>query len=62
MSNKLSMEDGQKMLQPLLTLTTQLGGISNITEFPNYLEWFNAYVNGQSGSQDVCLDCHKKGT
>ncbi|PPQ89436.1 hypothetical protein CVT25_012815, partial [Psilocybe cyanescens] len=52
MSNKLSMEDAQKMMQPLITLTTELGGVSNVTEFPNYLEWFNAYTNGISGSQD----------
>ncbi|KAH9484487.1 FAD-linked oxidoreductase [Psilocybe cubensis] len=52
MSNKFSSSDAEKMFQPLISLTTQMGGVSNVTEFPNYLEWFNAYSNGQSGSQD----------
>ncbi|KDR73790.1 hypothetical protein GALMADRAFT_632193 [Galerina marginata CBS 339.88] len=49
---KLNMAQAKKVMQPLIDLSTSLGGVSNVTEFPNYLAWFNAYAVGLSGNQD----------
>ncbi|PPQ97192.1 hypothetical protein CVT26_000468 [Gymnopilus dilepis] len=49
---KLSLQQAQEAVQPLIDLSTRLGGISNVTEYPNFLDWFNAYAVGLSGTQD----------
>ena len=40
-------------MQPLIDLTTKLGGNSGVSEIPMYNTWFRGWANGTLGSQDV---------
>ncbi|KAH9484479.1 FAD-linked oxidoreductase [Psilocybe cubensis] len=48
----LEIEDAKIMMEPLVKLTTELGGSSSVTEVDSYDEWFKGWVNGTMGSQD----------
>ncbi|KAF8912229.1 hypothetical protein CPB84DRAFT_1742827 [Gymnopilus junonius] len=45
---KLSIQHARETVQPLIDLSTKLGGISNVTEFPSFFECFKAYSVGLS--------------
>ncbi|KAF9554592.1 FAD-binding domain-containing protein [Agrocybe pediades] len=48
----LNFKEAQDTVQPLIDLSVSLGGVSNVTEYSNFLTWFNDYAVGKSGQQD----------
>ncbi|PPR06693.1 hypothetical protein CVT26_001454 [Gymnopilus dilepis] len=51
-TSKLNLKQAQQSMQALISLTTKLGGTSNVTEVPTFLDWFNGWVQGTEGDQD----------
>ncbi|KAF9053268.1 FAD-binding domain-containing protein [Panaeolus papilionaceus] len=50
---KLNMADAQNSMKALVDVATSLGGVATITEITSFLDWFNSYVQGTSGTQDA---------
>ncbi|KAJ3504745.1 hypothetical protein NLJ89_g7778 [Agrocybe chaxingu] len=51
MTPRLNLKEAQESMHPLVELTTQLGGVSTVTEVPTFLSWFDNYVRGMAGAQ-----------
>ncbi|KAF8886854.1 hypothetical protein CPB84DRAFT_1787219 [Gymnopilus junonius] len=51
-NSKLSTKQAQESMHALISLTQKLGGVSNVTQVPTFLDWFNEWVGGVAGDQD----------
>ncbi|KAF8873597.1 FAD-binding domain-containing protein, partial [Gymnopilus junonius] len=52
LNSKLNTKQAQESMQALISVSEKLGGVSNVTQVPTFLDWFHEWVGGTAGDQD----------